>query len=190
MRQLFQVVQNLKPPQGGQAWAGLTAKRFYTMELKSQEWFNILIDDCVAIYGEKEFNARLELIESYHEIGTRILGELKDKERVEIYGDKIVAEVGKAIKKSRTTVYRMIKFAKLFPDLQVLLNTKDKRISWSRIVREHLQEKAELPALPNDEVMMVYVGKHAKFLVENLKQSKKGVSFFLPYDYINEVQSY
>lgn len=157
------------------------------MELEKNEWFNILIDDCVTIFGEKEFNARMELIESYHEIGSRILEELKDKERVEIYGDKIVAEVGKSIKKSRTTVYRMIKFAKLFPDLRAFLGGEDKRLSWSRIVREHLSEAVELPPLPDNTQLEVLVARHAGFLVDNLKQSKKGISLFLPYDYINEI---
>ena len=90
-------------------------------------------------------NAELTML--YWHIGSRLRTEVLNNERAE-YGEQIVstvsaqltAEFGKGF--ARPNLFRMIKFAELFPDVEIV-STVSRQLSWSHFV-EILQVKNDL----------------------------------------------
>jgi len=145
--------------------------------LINQDWYKSLIEDCESIIVEKEFEHRISLIEGYHQLGNRIL---QDSDKFEMGTEQAVQEVALAIKKSRRTIMYAVKFAKEYPELNML--NEGKNISWTKIVRNYLTEPTEpiLPPLPTEKTMADIVRQNADWLVETMKQGKNGITFFLP----------
>ncbi len=109
--------------------------------LKSEEWYQNLIDDCKTIITERRFNACWEVIQCKWEIG--------DFKRVKIYGKKIVQGLAESLKVSERDVWYCIQFRKKYPDLNNL--PEGKAISWTKIVNEYLpkqKEQSEVIPLP------------------------------------------
>jgi hypothetical protein len=150
---------------------------------RHQEWYLSLIEECEAIIVEKEFESRISLVEGYHQLGTRIL---QDIDKFNLPTEQVIDEIALTVKKSRRTIMYALKFAKIIPNLSEL--TEGKNISWSKIIRERLTEKGEeeaLPALPLPKTLKDVVVNNLDFLIDNLKQSKNGITMFLPYDKID-----
>ena len=106
-------------------------------------WFNTLIEDCLDIAVETEFTHNWALVEGRHLLGTRILEDNENFERENIYGEKIVQCIAQSIKRSRRTVYYSMKFASLYPDLNILPSGKN--ISWTHIINKYLTAGEEKP---------------------------------------------
>ena len=81
-------------------------------------WYSQLIEECQAIVIEGEFSANWIKVETYHELGKRILDEINRVEDVGV--DKFLNGVAKDINRSVRTVYDAYRFAKKYPDLQLL----------------------------------------------------------------------
>lgn len=156
------------------------------INFKNQDWYVSLIEDCASIIVEKEFEHRISLIEGYHQLGHRIL---QDADKFQLGTEEAVQEVALSIKKSRRTIMYAVKFAKQFPNLDML--NEGKNLTWTKVIRNYLTEQTEeevLPALPIETTMADIVRKNADWLVETAKQSKNGVIMFLPYERIeNEI---
>lgn len=106
-----------------------------------EKWYSDLVEECKSIVIEGEFTARWALIETYHELGTRIL---EDYDKVQDIGvDKFVGGVANDIQKSKRTVYYALQFAQAYPDLQLL--PEGKNTSWRKIIHEYLGEKKSEP---------------------------------------------
>jgi len=99
-------------------------------------WFTNLTEDCLDIKVETETTSRWSLTEGRHLIGLRILEDVGNFERSNIYGDKIVQSVATSIKMATRTVRYSIKLATLYPDLNML--PAGKNMSWSHIVNKYL----------------------------------------------------
>lgn len=106
--------------------------------LISQEWFQSLLQDCKGIIVEGEFVSRWALIETYHEVGKRVLQENNNFKRSSIYGQQIARNVGKALGKSERTIQYAIAFAKKYPVLDEA--PLEKNASWTKVVNELLPE--------------------------------------------------
>lgn len=105
----------------------------------TEKWYSYLVEDCQAILTEGEFTARWTIIQTYHELGTRIL---EDYDYVKEIGvDKFINGVAEDINKSKRTVYYALQFAQTYPDLDKLPGGK--AVSWHRIVHEYLGEKKD-----------------------------------------------
>lgn len=153
--------------------------------MENNEWMDILKQDVSVIITEKVFNSNMEMIEGYHEAGYRIWTDLQLEDREQVYGKKIVQSLAKSLNLGTRKLYTMIqsgkKYGSLLPDLP-------KNITWAKYVRDFVSEgKTEeaLPALPDKAYLKEVVMSNLDFLVDNLTQSKRGVSFFLPYDYVD-----
>uniref|UniRef100_A0A6M3IF28 Uncharacterized protein n=1 Tax=viral metagenome TaxID=1070528 RepID=A0A6M3IF28_9ZZZZ len=107
-------------------------------------WFTNLIEDCLDIKVETETISRWSLTEGRHMIGLRILENVGNFERANIYGEKIVQNVAASIKMATRTVRYSIKLAKLYPDLSML--PAGKNMNWSHIVNKYLTSGEEKPA--------------------------------------------
>lgn len=149
-----------------------------------QDWIQNLIEDVSAIVTEKVYNSNQELIEGYFEVGQRILEDFNVEDREKIYGDKVVATIAKSSKIGLRKLYTIIQSAKKYKTLPDL----PKNITWSKFVKEYVTEKKDepvYPALPNKNYLKEVISHNLDFLVDNLSQNKKGVTMFLPYDYID-----
>lgn len=110
-----------------------------------QEWFQELLSDCKAIIVEGEFVSRWALIETYHDVGKRILQENDNFKRSSIYGKQIARTVGEALNKSERTINYAIAFAKKYPELNDA--PLEKNASWTKVVNELLPEN------PREEII-------------------------------------
>ncbi len=111
------------------------------IKLESQGWYQQLIEECKDIVVEGVFASRWALIETYHNLGKRILAENDNFERSKIYGEKICSRVSISLGKSRQTIQRTIQFARNFPDLSQL--PEGKNISWHKICNNLLPAPKE-----------------------------------------------
>lgn len=153
------------------------------MEITSTQWVEDLVEECTNAFVESNYAERWDKVEGYHTIGTLILEGLQLEDRKKTYGDQIVKRVAKSIKVSPRTVYNMVEFAKKFPDLALLPDGKN--VSWTKIVKGYFPKSdEELPALLSRDDMVAVVKINAEFLVDNMKQNKRGISFFLPIAYV------
>lgn len=89
-------------------------------QLKNQDWFNGLIDDCKSTIVETGFTSRWIIIKGYHSLGKRISEEKENFDRAEIYGIKIVQCIAESIGKSERSVQYAVKFYEKYPDLSLL----------------------------------------------------------------------
>ncbi len=104
-------------------------------------WYQALVEDCEAIITEGVFTSRWSLIQTYHNLGKRILEENDNFDREKIYGKEIVQRVSASLQKSERTVLKAIQFARIFPDLDAL--PEGKNISWHKICNNLLPKPKE-----------------------------------------------
>jgi hypothetical protein len=105
-------------------------------EVLNEQWFNLLTEELKDLIVETEFASRWALVEGYHQVGTRILLENDNFERCKIYGEKIAQRIAESIGKSERTINYAIKFAQLYPDLNLL--PEGKNISFHHIINKYL----------------------------------------------------
>jgi len=94
-----------------------------------EEWYGLLIEDLQDIIVERTFNANWEKIQGHWEVGRRILQDNQHFEDRFIYGKQVAVTVAQSLNVSRRHVYRCIRFARKYPNLNV---------TWNKIIREYL----------------------------------------------------
>ena len=104
----------------------------------TESWYTSLIDELQDIITEKTFTSRWELIDCYHQVATRKLRENENFERVKIYGQEILQRLAKSLGKSQRTLAYTVKFAKLYPNLELL--PEGKTLSWNHIINKYLTD--------------------------------------------------
>jgi len=109
----------------------------------TESWFTNLIEDCKDIVVEHEFASRWALVEGYHTLGSRIISETANFERSQIYGQNIVQCVAQSLGKKKRTIYYAVKFASLYPDLNLL--PEGKNISFHHVINKYLTAGEEKP---------------------------------------------
>lgn len=96
------------------------------------------VEDIKALIVEGEFNARWVLIETYHEVGRKILEECEVNEYpVSKFTEGLSVKIGR----NERTLWHAIKFYKKYPDINKL--PEGKNISWNKIVTKYLTAKNE-----------------------------------------------
>lgn len=107
----------------------------------TDSWYLTLIEELKDLLVETEFTSRWTLIEGYHSLGVRILQENENFERSKIYGENIVHRIAESLGKKPRTIHYAIKFAKEYPDLNLLPEAKN--TSWYHIVNKYLTDGTE-----------------------------------------------
>ena len=105
------------------------------------QWYTSLIDELQDIITETSFTSRWALVEGYHTVGTRILQENDNFERAKIYNEKILQRIAESLGKSERTLYYAVQFAKMYPDLNLLLEGKN--LSWRHVINKYLTDGTE-----------------------------------------------
>ncbi len=92
-----------------------------------------LVEDCRAILTERSFNARMEIIEGYHELGERIVNDpLYQPRKSRAFLHRVAKDLGIADR----TIYYAVAFYKKFPQLDKVPGGKN--ISWRQIRIQYL----------------------------------------------------
>lgn len=122
-------------------------------EIVRQGWYEQLIEDCKDIIVEGVFASRWALIETYHNLGKRILG---DETKFTQAGYlKMSQRVATSLGKSQRTIEQSIQFVRKFPDLSLLPDGKN--ISWHKICNNLLPApKEKTPKLPKGKYNIIY----------------------------------
>lgn len=100
----------------------------------TEKWYESLVEECQAIVVEGEFSANWIRVQTYHELGQRILEDIDKAENV----DRFLEFVANDINRSKRTVYDAYKFAKKYPVLNDI--PMGKNITWRKVVYELLPE--------------------------------------------------
>lgn len=128
-----------------------------SIELKDQEWYKDLIENCESAIAEASFTAKWALVQGYHRIGRLIDEKKSDFQKAGIFGmDELVHNCAVALRLSERTIFYAVAFYKKFPDLDDAPFGKD--TSWSTIKHKYLsiskttnqqEQKAEIKVLEN-----------------------------------------
>jgi len=110
-----------------------------TIDLEHEQWYQSMIEECKAALTEGMFGARWIIIETYHNIGKRILEEEQNFTKAGYL--KMSQRVSDSLGKSQRTIEQAIQFARKFPDLEAL--PAGKNVSWHKICTELLPEPKE-----------------------------------------------
>jgi N6-adenosine-specific RNA methylase IME4 len=127
-------------------------------DIKKQEWYQNLVDDCQTIMVERGYRARMEVIEGYHELGERICTDINFKKYAKGRGEA-VNNLAKDIGLSSVTLYFTMQFYDRWPVLSNALETfkEGKNISWHKIVNKYLPApKKEIIILPKGKYNVIY----------------------------------
>jgi N6-adenosine-specific RNA methylase IME4 len=108
------------------------------MEMITQDWYNLLIDDCKNIITEAVHNSRWDLIQGYHQLGERIVTDSEYKKWEQNRAWAVLQRVAKAIGISNRTLYYAIQFYEKYPSLDTV--PEGKNISWKKIVTLYLPQ--------------------------------------------------
>ena len=139
-----------------------------------QPWYVNLVDDCKTIVVETEFTSRWALVEGYHQLGSRILIEYENFQRLRMTDNELVQHVAISIGKSDRTVYYAIQFARAYPDLNLLPEGKNTR--WHHVVNKYLTDGKEKPIVKKADLAKMIKEIKQLLQTEWLKENQLVVS--------------
>ncbi len=121
--------------------------------VETQDWFIQLVEDCKDIVTETEFTSRWALVDGYHQLGSRILTEYENFQRVRMNDDSLVQRVAISLGKRPRTIYYAVQFAREYPDLNLL--PEGKNTNWHRIVNKYLTPGKEKPTITKGDLINI-----------------------------------
>lgn len=160
------------------------------MELTNGSDYNYFVEELQAILVEGVYNSNSELIKTYYLFGERINEEVNSQD--DKYGKNLVGRVARDLGKSESTVYKCMKFAKTYPDLDAFLDSvqEGKSISWRKIANHYLVEPSEakeiVPVEPVNNIAEC-IRLNLKFLIGTATIKPDGIHLFLPKDMCSEL---
>lgn len=142
-------------------------KKNNELQLKGEDWYDHLIEECQAIATETIFRSNMELIEGKHAIGERICKEPNFKK---IQGSKqaILGHVFKDIGIGRNEGYACVAFYEKYPNFSSgKENFKEgKNLSWTKIKHIYLPHKK-----PDGQEVDMSDCKHEDFYILKICRS-------------------
>ena len=145
-----------------------------SIPLEQQPFFISLVEDCKDIVVETEFTSRWALVEGYHMLGTRILTEYENFQRLRMPDSELVQRIAISIGRRDRTVYYAIQFARMYPDLNLL--KEGKNISWSHIVNKYLTDGSEKPVIKKADLAKMIKGIKQLLQTEWMKEHQRVVN--------------
>ena len=113
-------------------------------DIRKNEYYINLLEECKAIKIEREYNSRIEIINGKWELGEIIVSSNKDLERKKIYGKGIINALSLDLEMSLSDLWACCKFYKKYrykTVSDVLENLPEgKNISWYKITQEYLKD--------------------------------------------------
>ena len=113
-------------------------------------WLKEMADDIDGMATEGIFASRWMLVETYHNIGRRIVADENYKKYYHGHGE-ILTDLSNLCSVHVRDIYRAMKFYSKYPDLDLI--PEGKNISWNKIVTKYLpdtppEEKPEPETCP------------------------------------------
>jgi hypothetical protein len=108
-------------------------------EINTEE-MALFLEEIRAIFTEKGWRARQEVIEGYHAVGNRVLQELERTQTTNKRG--FCNTIAKFLNKSERTIYQAVQFAEKYSNLEDL--PEGKAISWFAITQKYLPDPREV----------------------------------------------
>jgi hypothetical protein len=123
----------------------------------NEDWFELLVDDVKSELVEGISTSRMTLIETWFNVGKRILDENQNFERSEVYGKQIMHTLAECTGQSERSLYYAVKFAGMFDNFSDAISTlpEGKNISWSKIVKNVLTDGKEPEECKHEVTEMV-----------------------------------
>jgi hypothetical protein len=134
------------------------------------ENYSTMIEDLQSIVVMAETNARLSLVEGYHQLGMQIIDYGLDKA-------EYLSQVSQDLQKSKRTVYRVLQFVRMFPDLSIL--PEGNNVSWHQICNKYLVGKASEepePVIVRHDDLVAFIYENSNFLAEKAIRTLTGVT--------------
>lgn len=128
----------------------------------TESWYTNLVEELRDIVTETEFSSRWSLVEGRHQLGSRILQEYDNFQRLRMPDSELVQCIALSIQRNKRTIYYAIQFAREYPDLNLLPEGKD--CSWWKIVNKYLTAGKEKPAIKKTDLYRMI--KEIKELLE------------------------
>ena len=120
-----------------------------------EEWYIHLIDELQDIITETVFTHSWALVEGYHMVGTRILQEYDNFQRLRMPDKDLIETVATSLGKKSRTIYYAIQFARKYPDLNLL--PEGKNVNWHHIVNKYLTDGKETKTVKKKDILdMLY----------------------------------
>ena len=114
-------------------------------DIKTEDWYQRIVEDCASIAIEKTYRSRIELIEGKHSIGERIVTDPHYQKNAK--GNRaLINALGHDIGGvSESDLYLCIAFYQKYPDLQKFLDeaTHGKNLSWTKVTQRYLYDTKE-----------------------------------------------
>ena len=136
------------------------------------DWYNQLIEELKDIIVEAEFTSRWALIEGYHSLGTRILQEYENFQRIRLPDSELVQRIAISLGKRKRTIYYAIQFARAYPDLNLL--PEGKNISWHHVVNKYLTKGKDNVILKKSDLYKMIKDIKELLQVEWYKANQEG----------------
>lgn len=133
-----------------------------------------MIDDLRSLIVRTETESQMMFIEGYHSLGKQLIEYGLNK-------PEYLPQISKDLGKSKRTIYRVLQFVEMFPDLDSLpegLNT-----SWHKICNKYLigKTKEEEFSMPLDE-LSCYLYENCTYLSEKANFNSNGVTIRISRD--------
>jgi hypothetical protein len=115
-----------------------------------RSWFQAWVDDMRSNIVEARTASAWTLIVAYHAVGSSIIENKKLLEANGVRGEAVVTKTAKALGINQAYAYDAVKFAEMFPDLNMFPG--DKCMTWNKVRTQYLmteeqREKQKKPRL-------------------------------------------
>ena len=151
-----------------------------------ESWYSNLVEELQDIIVEKRFEHASALVECYHMVGTRILQENDNFERSKIYGENILQTLAKSLGRSQRTLAYAVKFAKMYPELNML--PEGKNWTWNHIINKYLTDGTEKKVVKKADLYRMIKEIKELLRIEGLKAQQD--SWHQEYLSVNEFIRY
>lgn len=170
-----------------------------SLAVREQDWYQRLADDCRSIIVERGFNARWEVIQAKHEVGSRVATDTEyDKFRGTPEGRAIIIQLSEDIQWSAKEIYLCIQFFEKYPSLSGASETlpEGKAISWHKIANLYLADKPRQvkmgeetePVKDEFEDLKQALEKRIRDSIEEVaKESEENFNLILSLDAVDEI---
>jgi len=116
-------------------------------QLKNEEWFDNLVEECKAIVTQRRLRASLEIIEGKWDLGKRIIKDSNYEKHLKGSG-KIVDGLAKDIGISNSDLYDCLKFYERFEVFDKALEEFGNNVTWFQIRQKYLGKRNEKAGTP------------------------------------------
>ena len=141
-------------------------------ELQSNEWYNVLVEECKAIITEAVFTSRWALVEGYWKLGERIETDENFK-KFSKGNQSSLQDLANNLGTSERTIYYARQAYDKYPELGKI--PEGKNITWNKLITLYLPHPKEKPTpeLPKGKYKIIYADPPWQYATEQHGKEKQ-----------------